>query len=73
MFVTLALVVGFFVVFALGRSSAMFTSRNHYTAVFASANGLRPGSPVRMAGIDVGTVDAVSFRDDGRAMIVFFV
>lgn len=72
-FVTLALIVGFFVVFLLGRQSAMFTSRNRYTATFSNANGLRPGSPVRMAGIDVGTVDAVSFRDDGRAQIAFFV
>lgn len=73
MFVTLALVVGFFVVFALGRSSAMFTSRNHYTATFTSAQGIRPGSPVRMAGIDVGTVDGVSFRADGRAQVAFSV
>ena len=72
-FVSVALIVGFIVVFALGRSSALFASRNHYTATFASANGLRPGSPVRMAGIDVGTVDSVSFRDDGRAQIAFSV
>lgn len=72
-FVTVALIVGFFVVFALGSRSAMFTSRNHYTATFGSANGLRPGSPVRMAGIDVGTVDGVSFRDDGRAQVAFSV
>lgn len=72
-FVTVALIVGFFVVFALGSRSAMFSSRNHYTATFSSANGLRPGSPVRMAGIDVGTVDSVSFRDDGRASIAFSV
>lgn len=72
-FATVALVVGFFVVFALGRSSAMFTSKNHYTATFTTASGLRPGSPVRMAGIDVGTVDGVSFRDDGRAQIAFSV
>lgn len=72
-FVTLALIVGFFVVFALGSRSSMFNARNSYTATFASANGLRTGSPVRMAGIDVGTVDGVSFRDDGRAQIAFSV
>jgi phospholipid/cholesterol/gamma-HCH transport system substrate-binding protein len=72
-FVTVALVVGFFVVFALGSNSAMFASRNHYSATFDNAQGLRPGSPVRMAGIDVGTVDSVSFRDDGRAQVFFSV
>lgn len=72
-FVTLALVVGFFVVFALGSRSAMFASRNYYTATFSTASGLRPGSPVRMAGIDVGTVDTVTFRDDGRALVRFSV
>jgi phospholipid/cholesterol/gamma-HCH transport system substrate-binding protein len=72
-FVTLALIVGFFVVFALGSRSSMFASRNHYHAVFDSVSGLRTGSPVRMAGIDVGTVDDVHFRDDGRAEVVFSV
>jgi phospholipid/cholesterol/gamma-HCH transport system substrate-binding protein len=72
-FVTVALVVGFFVVFALGSNSAIFASRNHYSATFENAQGLRAGSPVRMAGIDVGTVDSVRFRDDGRAQVFFSV
>ena len=70
---TLSLVVGFFIVFALGSQSALFASRNHYRATFQSAMGIRPGSPVRMAGIDVGTVDSVQFRDDGRAELLFSV
>ncbi len=72
-FVTVALIVGFFVVFALGSRSSMFESRNHYTATFSTASGLRPGSPVRMSGIDVGTVETVTFRADGRAQVRFAV
>lgn len=65
-FVTLALIVGSGVVFALGNQSSLFARRTSYHAVFANVDGLRPGAPVRMAGIDVGTVTAVDLREDGR-------
>jgi virulence factor Mce-like protein len=38
-----------------------FVPRYHVNAVFSSTNQLRPGSPVRMAGVDVGKV--TGFRD----------
>jgi phospholipid/cholesterol/gamma-HCH transport system substrate-binding protein len=43
--------------------------RHHYTvsAVFRTANGVRPGSPVRIAGVDVGKVTGVEHVDGGRA------
>ena len=36
--------------------------KHHYTvqAVFPSANGVRNGSPVRVAGVNVGKVTAIS-------------
>ncbi len=69
-FVSLALVVGSLVVFAIGSRSSMFVSRIDYRAIFANVDGLRPGSPVRMAGIDVGTVDDVHFLPDGRCEVI---
>ena len=42
--------------------------RHHYTvsAVFGSANNIRPGSPVRVAGVNVGKVTGVGHVEDGR-------
>ncbi len=65
-FVTAALVIGGILVFVIGDRSSMFASKVGYVAVFDEVNGLRAGSPVRIAGIDVGTVEAVEFGEDGR-------
>jgi phospholipid/cholesterol/gamma-HCH transport system substrate-binding protein len=42
--------------------------RHHYTlqAVFPSANNIRPGSPVRVAGVNVGKVTGVGHFEDGK-------
>ncbi|MBX7196435.1 MAG: MlaD family protein [Sandaracinaceae bacterium] len=72
-FVSLAIIVGTFLVFSLGNRSALFSSKRHYVAVFANVDGLRTGSPIRMSGLDVGTVGDVHFRDDGRCEVVLEV
>lgn len=41
-----------------------FTSGYQVTAVFETANNLRPGSPVRIAGVNVGKVKAVTQYED---------
>jgi phospholipid/cholesterol/gamma-HCH transport system substrate-binding protein len=43
--------------------------RHHRTvdAVFRTANGIQPGSPVRIAGVNVGKVTKISHIGDGRA------
>jgi phospholipid/cholesterol/gamma-HCH transport system substrate-binding protein len=68
-FVTAALIVGGILVFVLGNRSAMFASRVEYETVFTEVSGLRAGSPVRIAGLDVGTVDDVSFGEDGKVHV----
>lgn len=68
-FVTLALITGIALVFSLGNRSALFSSKSTYRAVFENVEGLRPGSPIRMSGIDVGTVSYVGFMDDGRCEV----
>ncbi len=72
-FVTAALVLGGVLVFALGNQSAMFASKVDYEAVFTQVNGLRDGSPVRVAGIDVGTVKDVRFGEDGKVHVTIEV
>jgi phospholipid/cholesterol/gamma-HCH transport system substrate-binding protein len=68
-FVTAALVIGGILVFVIGNRSAMFASKNQYDAVFESVDGLRAGSPVRIAGIDVGTVEEVGFGEGGNIRV----
>ncbi len=72
-FVTLALLTATGVIFSLGNRSALFSSKRNYVAVFTNVDGLRPGSPIRMSGLDVGTVGEVSFRDDGRCQVILEV
>ncbi|AKF05623.1 MlaD family protein [Sandaracinus amylolyticus] len=72
-FVTLALVIGAALVFTLGNRSALFASRLEFRTVFANVSGLRPGSPIRLAGIEVGTVSAINFTDNGELEVVLEV
>jgi len=47
-----------------------FTRGYEVDAVFQSANSIRPGSPVRIAGVDVGKVQSVSPQEDGDGAVV---
>lgn len=60
--VGLALLAG--VVFLLGGEKGFFASYTSYTASFETIDGLQPGSPVRLGGIEVGSVEGVEFYDD---------
>ena len=72
-FVTLALVIGTALVFSLGNRSALFASRVTYRSVFENVSGLRPGSPIRLAGIEVGTVTDIQFVQGGRLEVTLEV
>ncbi|MCS6796932.1 MAG: MlaD family protein [Myxococcota bacterium] len=65
-FVLAALAVGGGVAFVIGNRQNLFASKTEYRAVFDSVGGLRAGSPVRIGGVDVGTVSAVRLGEDGR-------
>ena len=58
-FVSLSLLVGSMLIFALGNRSSMFAPRVSYRVRFEDVSGLRPGSPVRLSGIEVGTVSGI--------------
>jgi virulence factor Mce-like protein len=47
-----------------------FGHHHEVRAVFTSANGVAPGSPVRIAGVDVGKVSKVEHVPGGRAAAV---
>ncbi|MEO6599566.1 MAG: MlaD family protein [Polyangiaceae bacterium] len=49
------------VIFLIGDERQIFNSKVAYSTEFEDVQGLRRGSPVRMGGVDVGTVVAVEY------------
>src|SRR3712207_8142966 len=47
-----------------------FTHGYRLQAVFETANNVRPGSPVRIAGVNVGKVKSVERMGSGQAAVV---
>lgn len=72
-FVVVALVIGGTLAFVIGSQRNMFSSKLTYHAIFDDVMGLRPGNAVQIAGVSVGTVDEVSFQEDGRVEVRFRV
>jgi ABC-type transporter Mla subunit MlaD len=60
----IALVVIVVLVFLGFTKDVPFTKPYEVNAVFTSANSIRPGSPVRIAGVDVGKVKEVRADED---------
>lgn len=56
----LALVVLALGIMAVGEESRLFSSKAQYLVLFPNADGLRVGSPVKMAGVQIGTVTSIS-------------
>ena len=48
-----------------------FGDKTSYKAVFSDVTGLLPGNDIRVAGVDVGTVDAVKLGDKNLAVVEF--
>jgi phospholipid/cholesterol/gamma-HCH transport system substrate-binding protein len=46
-------------VFLIGDRNNLFKRKNHYYTEFNSAGGLKPGNPVQLNGVDVGTIDKI--------------
>jgi phospholipid/cholesterol/gamma-HCH transport system substrate-binding protein len=52
------------VIFLIGDERGLFSPTDEYQVVFKDVEGLKRGSPVRMGGIDVGSVTSVSYGDN---------
>ncbi|MEO8068928.1 MAG: MlaD family protein [Flavobacteriales bacterium] len=63
---TAVLVLGLYL---LGSKRDLFSRTLDVTAEFRSVNGLRPGSNVRYAGINVGTVEDISIKSDTQVVV----
>lgn len=57
----------------LAYQKGLFEQRNHYVLVTAKATNLKLGMPVEVAGIAIGTVQAVDLADDGNVRVVLAV
>src|SRR6478609_9654989 len=51
------------VVFMIGEERKLFETKALYHAHFQEVQGLRRGSPVRMGGVDIGTVTEVAYGE----------
>ena len=65
-FVLAGLLVSAGVIFLIGDERKLFEKKHEYQAVFRDVQGLKGGSPVRMGGVDVGTVSTVSYAEDPK-------
>ena len=63
-FVTLALVISGTLIFLIGENANMWSKQITYRTSFGDVAGLKPGSPVRLGGVDVGSVHSVGHRKD---------
>ena len=50
--------------FTIGENRQLWNSKESYRAAFGDVAGLRPGAPIRMGGVDIGTVTSVGHADD---------
>ena len=67
-----AIVITAVTVFLLTGGKGFFWQRYHLKSRFTNVAGLKPGSPVRLAGVDVGDVEAVDLYGD-QVEVVFQV
>ena len=65
--VSIALLVVAVAIMTVGEESQIFATRIRYHVVFPTADGLRVGSPIRMAGVLVGSVQQITLPTDPEA------
>src|SRR5687767_10900804 len=54
------------VIFLIGEERQLFSDKLGYEITFKDVQGLRRGSPVRMGGVDIGTVEKVRYGDNEK-------
>ena len=66
-FLALGLIVLAVGIMAVGGESRLFSRKVHYRAIFPSTDGLIVGSPVKMGGVQIGTVTGLKLPTDPEA------
>jgi phospholipid/cholesterol/gamma-HCH transport system substrate-binding protein len=62
LFVLAGLLFSALVIFLIGDERRLFSSSVKFSTRFADVQGLKPGAPVRMGGIDIGHVESVGYK-----------
>src|SRR6478736_29732 len=70
-FVTVALLLVSMTVFLIGDNRHLWQAKVKYDAAFQDVSGIKPGSPVRMGGVDIGTVTSVGQSTDAADPLVY--
>lgn len=73
LFILIALFFGVTLVLVIGNESETFSAKTDYTSLHETADGLRPGNPVFVAGVRAGVVKTVALQDDGLVLVEFDV
>ncbi|MCU0684697.1 MAG: MlaD family protein, partial [Polyangiaceae bacterium] len=76
LFVFVGMIVTAAVVFFVGDERRLFESKYQFRSTFADVQGLKPGAPVRLSGVDIGYVQAVGHgpdASDDRLYVTFEV
>lgn len=61
-------------IFLIGDKNNLFSKKNRYFVEFGSVSGLKPGSPVQLDGVDVGTIEKVNLpRNPNRKQIQVWI
>jgi len=63
-FVLAGLIVAGIVIFMIGQEKRLFDSKVTFHTSFSDVQGLKAGAPVRLGGVDIGTVARVAHGDD---------
>jgi phospholipid/cholesterol/gamma-HCH transport system substrate-binding protein len=66
----IALALAMFMIFLLGSAGGFFWQRYSLKVLFQDVAGLKSGAPVRIAGVDVGSVSELEFLGDRVEVIV---
>ena len=69
LFAIAALLVAVGAIYYVGKEKNKFGSVLHISAQFSSVSGLKPGSNVRLGGIDVGTVNGIELVTDTTVQV----
>lgn len=59
------------IIFLIGDDKQMFSERVHYQTAFNNVEGLKRGSPVRMGGINVGTVEELGYGTNPKDTAIY--
>ena len=70
LFVFLGFVGAAAIIFLIGDNRSLFDSKVAFRAQFEDVQGVKPGSTVRMGGVDIGAVSRVQYPDDARQNLI---